>query len=235
MQACKGAATTRGTRTKELSDRSRLPRRQNCRVSHPPSLSLAAAPLPPLPLAAVAAPPRTFLEDFAPLFAYIDPFIHLLHLRPRTWRNGSNPALGPPQIPAMDSALLIASIALFIQVGLRAVLRLLPIPAFCSSVSRCHSFRSSAPLIRPLSPPLLRSAKFPVSPEFSLLSFAPPFIVSSLFSLPHLHSLFSPAFPFHSSAPPSLPLFSPFLLRFVFSNVPFIPRRPSCPSFTPVN
>lgn len=49
MQACKGAATTRGTRTKELSDRSRLPRRQNCRVSHPPSLSLAAAPLPPPP------------------------------------------------------------------------------------------------------------------------------------------------------------------------------------------
>lgn len=62
------------------------------------------------------------------------------------------------------------------------------------------------------------------SPVYCLLSIlAPP---SSLPVLPGLPLSF---------VRPSLPLFSPFLLRFVFSNVPFIPRRPSCPSFTPVN
>lgn len=95
-----------------------------------------------------------------------------------------------------------------------------PIPAFCFSVSQSHSFRSLAPLLRLV----FRSAKFPVSPEFLLLSFAPPFIVSSLFSL---------AFPFHSSAPsilPSLPLFLLlsfalyFLMSLSFHIAPCVPH-----------
>lgn len=106
FQACKGRCTNprdshEGTvRPFPTAAPSKLP-------GLAPSLLLARSPpLPPsLPPAAVAAPPRTFLEDFAPLFAYLDPFIPLLHIYlPYTEKWVSVQRRQPPQTPAMDSA-----------------------------------------------------------------------------------------------------------------------------------
>lgn len=222
FQACKGRCTNprdshEGTvRPFPTAAPSKLP-------GLAPSLLLARSPpLPPsLPLR--WPPLREHSSRISLLYLLTSTHSFLCYtFTSRTRRNGSASNEGSllrhrPWIPPDTLlAFLVASIALFIQVSDSRILFLcfaIPLLPFLSAVT----------------PASLSLSK--ISRESRIFAFVVRSPVYCLLSL--LTGLpFSFFCPFHPSLPPSI---SPSLIRFVFSNVPFIPHRPLCPSLTSVN